>query len=216
VKIDLRFIFYEMELSSLKEFFEVIEKQLVNLREEKKSEFKALLKGRTPEMDEGDIDIAQDEFIRFIEHTLPRFSRNPFMVSLWAVYESSIIAVAEYIRNEKGKGLGIKDIKGDDFFKRAKKYFDHVLEYPLYTDDNELERLRMLMILRHCIAHANGRINDIKDEKAVNKIKEWEKANTGVLIEDGCIMLTEDFLRTSYILVNKSLQTLFNKVREIF
>ena len=52
----------------------------------------------------------------------------PFLVALWSAYESAIINIASYLQKRDNISLNLQNIQGDNFLKRAKKYFDDVLQ----------------------------------------------------------------------------------------
>ena len=190
---------------------DTLERQLLFLEGQARAQTDDLLQENKFEMDEFDRAAEFQNLYERIEHQLPRFFRNSFLVSLWAVYESAIIEIANYLRDQKGRTLGISDIRGN-FLDQAKKYFDHVLEFPLCADNQVWERLKMLNVLRNAIAHSNGRMTAIQKESR-KKIEGWERSNTGILSYYGDIMVSEDFLRETYLTVNKALNDLLQRVR---
>jgi len=209
--LDFRFVEIEYELWALGEYLNALEQQLPAIAEEKRTQTFARLQAEKSDWDDPETELAFRELDEIAESVLPRFLRGPFLVTLWALYESAITEIAGYLKQQQKKALGLQDIR-DGFLDRARKYFDHILAFPLCADDRTWERLQMLMILRNALAHANGRIEAVK-EKSRSKIEEYTKMRVGVAVENGNLSFTEAFVRETYALVHESLINLIERVR---
>ena len=109
---------------------------------------------------------------------LSLFFRGPFLVSLYAVYESVVIEIADLIRDKQSQQ--INDLKGN-FLDRAKKYYKH-MQFKLYSNDRAWQRIKMLSDLRNAFAHANGRVDRLKSNLK-KKIECWDQQqNIGISI----------------------------------
>ena len=51
---------------------------------------------------------------------MTRSLRGGFIISLWASYESGVLDVADFLKDEKGLRLRLSDVRGD-LFNRARK-----------------------------------------------------------------------------------------------
>lgn len=211
--IDFRFVEIDYELWALGEYLDMLEQQLPVLRNQAREQTYAQLRDEEVEADDPEVDFAFQELDELVERVLPRFFRNPFLVTLWAIYESAIIGIADYLKEQQGQALGIQDIRGG-FLDRARKYFDYVLELPLCTDAQVWQRLRMMMVLRNAIAHGNGRIAAI-NKGSQKKIESWAQGNIDISIPHGNLTISEHFLRETYTIVNESLNDLLHRVRSM-
>jgi hypothetical protein len=70
----------------------------------------------------------------------------------------------------------------------------------------------MIRVLRNAIAHCNGRLDAISNEKDLRKIKKWGKANIGIKVYDS-IVLSDAYLKDSYKIINDALRDLLKRVR---
>jgi hypothetical protein len=192
------------EISVLGEFLETLEKQLHYLHEQAAIQRDAKLRKTKNDVDR---IIERDEFWEKTENVLPRFFRGPFLVSLWAVYESGVYEIANDKRKEQGIGLKLQDIKGS-FPENAKKYFKHVLKTPLCNDNTLWQELMRLSDLRNLLAHGNGKLESIKNIKDWKKFYKWEDDNIGITFYMGLLILSKDFLQRSYDNVKQSLEDL--------
>lgn len=153
-----------------------------------------------------DITTAQYDLEDFVNHIIPLFFRNSSLVSLWAIYESAIIVVADHLQRKNHKSQKLKKFRENErmsLLDRAYDYFQQVLKVKLYSDDHQ-ERLDQIRVLRNAIAHCNGRLEDVGEDNK-KKFKEWMKQNIGINIYHGDLLISESFLRKTYLIVKKSL-----------
>jgi hypothetical protein len=209
IDIDLRFVDVTYELWALREYREVLERQLIAIRSDLEAQLKARLKG---EDDEEEQSLAHQEHDELAEHILPRMFRCPLLVSLFAVYESGVTDVAEYVRGQRGATLRLDDMRRADFLDRAKLYFEHVLHFPLVRSEGEWHRLRMLATLRNMQAHANGR-SRASPPSVVKKLYGWEQL--GVELHFGRLEISETFLRSMLETVDGTLSDLVARAQAI-
>lgn len=144
------------------------------------------------------------EHVDKVHYALPRLLRSSFVVVLWAAYEAAVRELAEYLRCQ-GQ-LTMNDLSGD-FTQQSRRYFRHILVTPLHSSDEVCERLGRLEVVRHAIAHANGRLSEVKpsNQKRLNR---WIKENRGITQERGCLMLSEAFVRQGYADVSREIERL--------
>ena len=102
------------------------------------------------------------------ESFLPRVYRSPFIVVLFAVYETAVTEIADLIQSGQGQTRDLKRGGGNvDFLTKAKAYYRDVLGMELSRNEDHWKRLEVLREVRNVIAHTNGRF-----EMASNKQKE--------------------------------------------
>ena len=156
--------------------------------------------------------MAIQEYDERIENLLPRFFRGPFLVALYAVYESAVTEVAQLIQQNLSQGISIKDLKGD-FLERAKKYYKHILNFDLYTEDKEWQGINMLAELRNAFAHVNGRM-EMLNEKSRKMIKNWEKQKKGIETYSGYIVCDAKIVAEIFENVGISLKKLLDRYKK--
>ena len=59
----------------------------------------------------------------FVEETVPRLYRSPLLIELWAVFESGVTEMAKYLQKEQAHSLSINDLRANNDFDRARKYY---------------------------------------------------------------------------------------------
>jgi hypothetical protein len=212
IPIDFRFVEIYYEIAALGEYLNVLERQLPFLKVQERERVHSWLGENERDSDEAEVDLAQQDLRDLVDHVLPRFFRGPFLVSLWAVYEAGVTEIATYLQ----KRLNIvtsMPTKGDGFLQRAKKYFRRVLNFSLCNDNRTWERLEMLRILRNALAHGNGRMAAINNQKDRQKIEKWIKLNIGISTVHDDLVFSEQFTRETYEAISKSLTDLLNRVR---
>lgn len=209
--VDFRFVEIEYQLWALGAYLGLLEKELPNLGEQARLEVLERLREQKVKPDDPEVDIAFQELYELVDHVLPRSFRNSLLVAMWAIYESAINEVAVHLQKEMHSSLGLQDIRGKDPLVRARKYFDHVLKFPLCTDDRAWTRLEMLIVLRNAIAHANGQMSAISVDVR-KKIEGWARQNIGICADEN-LALSRGFLQETYSVVNESLRDLVKRAR---
>ncbi len=213
INFDPRFIEIEYELWALGHLRDVLEAQIVFLRDQDKLKTFAELKERGWDHDEVEWQLASQEFAERQEYVIPRFLRGPFVVSLWACYESAVKEIADYLQGRVGAPLTLRDIRADTELQQFMKYFGAVMKIPLDEIGDRLSFIDDLRLVRNALAHANGRQRAMPEQK-------WALVSTalkrrGSPPDDyrGLIVLSADFVREAYDAVNASLRELVARAR---
>ena len=144
-------------------------------------------------------DIAEDE--------IPRIIRLPIIVSIYTLYENSVIKLLNFAQEKEGKHLNLKDINGKSITSKFNKYMAHVLNYDFEFDNECMQNISIINKIRNNIAHTNGNMDSISKDK-VNEIKLVEKMKTGVTISGNQLDVSYDFINFSML----SSSTAINKL----
>lgn len=208
---DFRFVELFHELYALEEYMESVKSQLPDLikKEEKKAYDSLREKGY--EDDPIERQQVQQQLYELIEEVLPRYFLGPILITLWAIFESAILEVAKEVKDQQSHMISISDINGD-FLERTNKYFNHILQLPINTRDKAWQHLRMLYVLRNALAHANGRLDNIKREEDKKKIKQWAKKGIGIEHYSGSLVFTAEFVKDTYSIVFEVIKKLTDQV----
>jgi hypothetical protein len=204
---DRRFIEIEEELWTLGEYLAVLERELPLIAQHQHVNRIDNMQQATSFDDDPAPNIAWYFDHEFKDIALPRMLRGPFIVSLWAVFESGVIEIGEYVREKEGKVLRQNDIRGEGMLERAKKYYEHILKFPFIDDQRNWQTLKMVNTIRDAIAHSNGRLDRVKPD-AAKKIKEWVNANLGITAEGDLLILSKAFVENAYLTINGCIQGL--------
>jgi hypothetical protein len=145
------------ELFAFEEFLKISEELLPTAKLLRFQRDEQEAAGPNAEEDGGDIYIAREEAIEAAERVYPRYLRGANVIALYALLESSIDRMAEAFA---GKTLGaspLNRLRGS--LEQRKAYFEEELDQPIYegSDRGLWGRLKMLMTLRHVLAHDSGR-----------------------------------------------------------
>lgn len=167
ITVDFRLLESRIELSGLHEALEIMENQIHFLAEQRKVQAAADLEALADEgveWDDGDVQLTLRERDHAVEHLYPRLFRGPFLVTLWAIYESGLNEVARFVKRNKKVQLDIDEIRGSDIRRRAKRYFEAVLGVEIASDQTRAGELGKLYRVRNAFAHANGRLGSLKHD----------------------------------------------------
>jgi len=212
INLDFRLLDVSLELHALEDHYELIEKQLSHLIHTEKVSLDKYRKNENLTPEDPEWDFARQEYDRKVEFLLPRFFWGPFVVSLYAVLETSVLEIARLLQQSQKQGIGINDLRGD-FLERAKKYYKNVIKFELCGDTNTWQRIKILAEVRHAIAHANGRL-DMLNENAKKKIKALEKQNLGISTYYNYILLDSCFAKETFTKVRSLLKSLVDRYKE--
>lgn len=122
-----------MELYALEDHLQLIEAEIVHIQKDERLRVDEYIRKEGLCPDDPEWHAALQEYDHRIDFLLPRFFRGPFLVALYAVYESAVTEIARLIQGKMDQKITINDIKGD-FLERAKKYYKHILEFDLYSE----------------------------------------------------------------------------------
>ena len=111
--------------------------------------------------DEPDYQALVQDYYHQVDWVLPRVLLNPFILSLWSLYETAIKEIASLIQKKQNAPLSISDIKGKHLVDRVEKYFNHVLHFPLGYTPQVKDCLNFTGALRNAIVHHNSRISGL-------------------------------------------------------
>ena len=203
ITIDFRLTGVAVELIMLQEYLNLVEESIKRSQQEAADKRDAIVK-KFPD----DWDLASHDYCYQVEVMLPRILRGPFLVALFAVYESSVTEIASLIQKKQKQPIALDDIKGD-LLDRAQKYYKHVLHFELSKSNRHWQRLVLLSDLRNAIAHTNGRIDMIRSGTKKKILK-----NQGVEEKFGYVIVTEAFLRETFELVNEDLEDLVARYKK--
>lgn len=196
----------ELEVSTLDYYYDLIEQQIRS----KAAYEKMRLSRKVKNLTQDEYEERYQEFRaveELVDAVLPRLFRAPFLLLLYAVYESAVNKIANFLQKKKDITISLSDFSKNekgDFLDKTKKYFNNCLDFALCPDEKAWDRIKMFTELRHAIAHANGRIEMLRDKKK-KKISNWIAQNIGILEMDHYLVFEERFLRDTYRLVRASI-----------
>ncbi|MEW6520409.1 MAG: hypothetical protein AB1461_13445 [Thermodesulfobacteriota bacterium] len=211
IDFDFRFVELYQELYALEEYMESIESQLPDLIQKEEKKAYESLREKGYEDDPIERQQIQQRLHELIEEVLPKYFLGAILVTLWAIFESAILEIAKEVKDQQKQKVILSDIDGD-FLKRTNKYFNHILKIHIDTGDRSWQHLRMFYVLRNALAHANGRLDNIKKDKDKDEIKKWAKEDIGIKIINGSLLFNQEFARETYSIVFQVIKNLTDQV----
>jgi hypothetical protein len=210
--LDLRFVFLERELWALGEFLKVIEPQVTYLCDQDRIQTHARLSEQGYTWDDADLQLGLQDLDQRARIVFPRLLRNPFLVTLWAAYESGVAQIAADLARTTNTGLMLRDIRAHNSLDSAIKYYAEVVRTVLDLDNDRLGRLARLQALRNVVAHANGEQRAVSSERW-NAVEKLLAGMPEVSVHDGYLIVSEEYLTAAYRDVSESLLDLIQRVR---
>lgn len=208
---DFRFVELFHELYALEDFIASVESQLPDLIKREEEKAFDMLKEKGYENNPIERNQIEQQLYELIEETLPRYFWGPLLVTLWAIFESGLIEIAREVKDQQNQLIKLNDIRGNAL-ERSDKYFNHILKLNLNTEDESWEHLKMFCVLRNALAHANGRVDNLTNEKDINKINKWSKDGIGISQTNGVLVFTSEFVKKTFSIVFEVIKDLTDQV----
>ena len=211
--IDLRLIELTSELAVLEQYLEFVEEQSQKWT-------KDALKAQLQELAR-DMECAEDWYVEWdlknqewelqTEFILPKILHSPFLVTLFALYETTVTEVANLLQRKQNTKISLADLKGG-LLTRIKKYFGEVIQFEYSSSNQNWERLTQLSRLRNAIVHANARFDMMykKRQKRTRKLLNVK----GVYECYGYILVNKAFLKKTFNLVREELESLASRYKK--
>ena len=213
--MDFRLIGISSDLAILEHHFEYIEeqeKEWLLTAEDIRDDLLGDLSSFSQDDRQAYWQRAQGFYDDYVEFRLPLILYNPFLVSLYAVYESAVTEIADLMQEKSGQKDSLADIKRGDFLNHARKYYRETLKFELSQNNQSWERIRILTEIRHAIAHANGHLDLVREGKR-KQIKKWIEQDIDIEEYYGDIIVSGDFVRDTYDAVKGELESLIERFK---
>lgn len=189
---DMKMASISIELSALRDGYELIKSTLKQLQFSEKDKLeKALSRDQNLEEDEL-IDLHQELYHK-VDIFYPRLFWGPYLISIFSVFESCTEELTEYIRENTGCKLKLDDLNGS-LLEKLKLYYASVLNINYFIDNPAWKNLTDLCKVRNCFAHSNGRFSILKPNKHEKVILKLVKQNIGISEFSGVVVINSDFV----------------------
>jgi hypothetical protein len=206
--IDLRFVEIGYELMVLSEYLKDLAAGLPGIVDTGKARVRDEYDDN-PE--EGDTTGAHLEYLLDCGVTT-RFLTGSAVLATWAAYESGVKEVAEYLQKEAKLSRGLREFRGG-FVKQARHYFDDIVMFPLHPSTTDWDRLNRLAELRNVLAHANGTLRDVSENRREHVKKVVASINGVSIVNDEYIVVSVAGAQDALAFVNELLDDLIGRVR---
>lgn len=138
-----------------------------------------------------------------------RLYRGPFILTLYAVYESSVIEIANIIKKKKRLNKSIKNFNGN-FLSRSKKYYADILDFDLCKDSENQHVIKHLHLVRNSLAHANGHLEFVK-KNLHEDLLALEKKRVGIEFYHNMMIVRSKFTKKALLSVDAIIMDLVKR-----
>lgn len=90
--------------------------------------------------------------------TFAKVFRGGFLISAWAVFESCVKDVSEYVRRKRKLPFGLQDLRAGDFTSQCEKFFQLTLDLPFVPEKGVRKQLELLKNFRNLLVHHDGSV----------------------------------------------------------
>lgn len=98
------------------------------------------------------------------QETFAKVFRGGLLLSIWAVFESCVKDVGEYVRRKRDLPFGLQDLRAGDFLNQSEKFFRSTLDVAFIPDKDDRKRLELLKGLRNVLVHHDGSASEAPAE----------------------------------------------------
>lgn len=199
---DLTYVHIQFEIEILEDKISLIQEQFDKEVIKSSGLLKEKSKGLNPDdlIDEHVLIELNQIHRSEIKDTLPRLIINPFILTLWSFFESTLIEMSTLCQKKTTSPLGIEDIKGNSIIDRVKKYFRHVLDSPIEILEKNQTELELVYAFRNILAHNNGKLDTLR-RSVKNNLTSISYVSTDW--QEEYIVFEIDYLKSSKTLIEK-------------
>jgi len=90
--------------------------------------------------------------------------RVGLLLSSWAVFESCIKDLGEYVRRHRDMPSGRQDLRAGDILTQSEKFFQGTLEIDPFPNKDDRKQLQLLKGLRNALVHHDGNLSEVPAE----------------------------------------------------
>lgn len=182
----------DFAFSSLKDYLEMVEKQFETVREIERARTNLTPPpGLTEEEYQEWCSEYQAEVLSFeerYERDFPSKIRYSFIVILHIVLEDRLRATCNEIHNRRDLPIKEKDLKGAPL-ERVSTFLKKIAAID-YNNQSVWQKLKDLQMIRDCIVHTNGKIEESRDK---NRLYDLCKKEIGISSEDGSLVVDNSY-----------------------
>jgi hypothetical protein len=150
---------------------------------------------------------AMQEVEEVADRILPRFIHGPELMAAWALLESAIEGIADYIRDRERLEVAFGDIRARNFQSRFNKYFHGVVGMDVPITESDWEELSRLQKFRHVLAHRNGRI-DTGSQESMEKLIALAERTHGISITRHRLFFEYKYVSNAIAVVRRAIAAL--------
>jgi len=154
----------------------------------------------------------------------PRYLRYSYLSLLVAFFEKRLPQICVEVGKKKGlsESQVRKEIRGEGMVRKAKKFLKNHLQGQFAPGpktaflegwEKNWEQVQFLVRLRHCVLHTGGEVEEMKNGQKTELLKAqatWK--NQGYRIEDGYVVLGQEFCQFARKVVNRRLVSLLTLI----
>lgn len=142
-------------------------------------------------------------------YEIPRVIKLPYVVTLYSLFESTVLSLLKYAQEKEKKHIGVKDIRGNTLISSYNKYMQHILNYEFCFNQDAMSKMSVLNKLRNCIAHTNGNLDSTNTE-----IKKLLSSNSEISELNGQLDVSYEYLLSAFSFISQSIKELMTYMEQ--
>lgn len=93
-------------------------------------------------------------------NAFPKILFNSLFMISYSHLEHQLFRICDFMQGVDNISLSVKDINGQDYMDKCKKYIEKVFSIDLSGLNDKFQKLRMYQQLRNAFVHSDGQINE--------------------------------------------------------
>ena len=165
-----------------------------------------------------------EEINPVVLHEYPRYLRYSYIALLVAFFEKRLRQICVEVGKKKGltESQVRDEIRGEGMVRKAKRFLKKHLQGQFAPEpkkaflegwEKDWEQVQFLVLLRNCVLHTAGEVEEMRKGQKTELLKAqstWK--NQGYRIEDGYVVLEQEFCQFARKVVNRRLVSLLTLV----
>jgi len=118
-----------------------------------------------PSLSDEEIPHELQQIEEVVSGVIPQYVRNPGVISAWALLESAVEDIGDFVARRECIDASFATAKGRTFRAKFRYHFETTLGMKVPVPDSDWLVLGRLQKFRNVVVHRNGRIDAISDKK---------------------------------------------------
>ena len=200
------------EFTAVEQYLTLLSEYLPTVRDQTRLRSEAELRRKYPQHLRADF-AEEYEQIEWVSNTLvPKFFLGTFVLASWAAFDVASAAIAAYVQKKESVRLRLADLRSSDGWEKLRLYLETLWSSTVPISDTDTHQIKALQLLRNLFAHANGSLSFERDNSRRDSIKKLVAANVGVSLAKDDILVSENFLRSSFASLEAAINLVLSEV----
>jgi hypothetical protein len=156
--------------------------------------------------------LERKDWERSVKTQLDRLLRGSFIVSLWSVWETGVIASVDALKTRAGVTTELRDVRAPNVLRRFERFLSEHFDIDLAASVEERTTLQQMMVARHVLAHVHGLVARAS-KRHMNQLIQWDGGDTGIRVFRDRLFIDLSFAERAWNVSDTTMRRLIGRVR---